>query len=139
MQFNHQLFLVPALNLCYNRLAAFNIERIEYRNIIFTFWDVGGHAPVYITMLSTPSAYRDCLVLADVTWLLLCFLQNRPLWKYYFHDTQGLVFVVDSNDRDRIRLARDELNTLLNAVHYIYHAMFSLFCIIYIVNQWFAV
>ncbi|RLN17130.1 uncharacterized protein C2845_PM02G41030 [Panicum miliaceum] len=85
--------------------VAFNIERIEYRNISFTFWDVGGHAPVYITMLSTPSAYRDCLVLAD----------NRPLWKYYFHDTQGLVFVVDSNDRDRIRLARDELNTLLNA------------------------
>ncbi|CAL4928486.1 unnamed protein product [Urochloa decumbens] len=26
-----------------------------------------------------------------------------------------MVFVVDSGDRDRIRLARDELNTLLNA------------------------
>jgi len=26
--------------------VAFNIERIEYRNMSFTFWDVGGHAPV---------------------------------------------------------------------------------------------
>ncbi|RLN39440.1 ADP-ribosylation factor 1-like [Panicum miliaceum] len=55
-------------------VVGFNIERIEYRNISFTFWDVGGHAP------------------------------NRPLWKYYFHDTQGLVFIVDSSDRDRVRL-----------------------------------
>ncbi|CAN6308431.1 unnamed protein product [Urochloa humidicola] len=67
--------------------VAFNIETIEYKNISFTFWDVGGNAP------------------------------NRPLWKHYFRDsdTQGIVFVVDSSDRDRIRLARDELDTLLNA------------------------
>ncbi|RCV39873.1 hypothetical protein SETIT_9G005300v2 [Setaria italica] len=64
--------------------VAFNIETIEYKSISFTFWDVGGSAP------------------------------NRPLWKYYFQDTQGIVFVVDSSDRDRVRLARDELNALLN-------------------------
>jgi ADP-ribosylation factor protein 6 len=26
----------------------------------------------------------------------------RPLWRHYYTGTQGLIFVVDSNDRDRI-------------------------------------
>lgn len=30
------------------------------------------------------------------------FLQIRPLWRHYYQNTQGLIFVVDSNDRDRI-------------------------------------
>ncbi|XP_019233924.1 PREDICTED: ADP-ribosylation factor 2-B-like isoform X2 [Nicotiana attenuata] len=38
----------------------------------------------------------------------------RPLWRHYFQNTQGLIFVVDSNDRDRITEARDELHRMLN-------------------------
>ncbi|KAG5623881.1 hypothetical protein H5410_009099 [Solanum commersonii] len=38
----------------------------------------------------------------------------RPLWRHYFQNTQGLIFVVDSNDRDRISEARDELHRMLN-------------------------
>nr|GMD19009.1 putative ADP-ribosylation factor [Ipomoea batatas] len=38
----------------------------------------------------------------------------RPLWRYYFQNTQGLIFVVDSNDKDRIVEARDELHRMLN-------------------------
>jgi GTPase SAR1 family protein len=41
-------------------------------------------------------------------------LQIRPLWRHYFQNTQGLIFVVDSNDRDRIGEARDELQRMLN-------------------------
>ncbi|RID55161.1 hypothetical protein BRARA_G02439 [Brassica rapa] len=62
----------------------FNVEAVEYRNISFTVWDIGG---------------QDKL---------------RPLWKYYFQNTQGLIFVVDSNDRDRVVEARDELHRILN-------------------------
>ena len=29
----------------------------------------------------------------------------RPLWRHYIHNSTGVVFVVDSNDRDRIELA----------------------------------
>jgi ADP-ribosylation factor protein 1 len=36
------------------------------------------------------------------------------LWKYYFQNTQGLIFVVDSNDRDRVFEAKDELHRILN-------------------------
>ncbi|WJX56708.1 hypothetical protein P8452_42342 [Trifolium repens] len=38
----------------------------------------------------------------------------RPLWRHYFQNTQGLIFVVDSNDRDRVVEARDELHRMLN-------------------------
>ncbi|CCO66001.1 ADP-ribosylation factor [Bathycoccus prasinos] len=62
----------------------FNVETVEYKNISFTVWDVGGQDKI------------------------------RPLWRHYFQNTQGLIFVVDSNDRDRISEARDELHRMLN-------------------------
>jgi ADP-ribosylation factor protein 1 len=62
----------------------FNVETVEYKNISFTVWDVGGQDKI------------------------------RPLWRHYYQNTQGLIFVVDSNDRDRIDAARDELHRMLN-------------------------
>ncbi|KAI8921579.1 ADP-ribosylation factor [Entophlyctis helioformis] len=62
----------------------FNVETVEYKNISFTVWDVGGQDKI------------------------------RPLWRHYFQNTQGIIFVVDSNDRDRIGEARDELQRMLN-------------------------
>lgn len=47
-----------------------------------------------------------------------CVRQIRPLWRHYFQNTQGLIFVVDSNDRDRIGEARDELHRMLNEVRW---------------------
>ena len=62
----------------------FNVETVEYKNIAFTVWDVGGQDKI------------------------------RPLWRHYYENTQGLIFVVDSNDRDRIDDAREELMKMLN-------------------------
>ncbi|ETN18420.1 ADP-ribosylation factor [Phytophthora nicotianae INRA-310] len=62
----------------------FNVETVEYKNISFTVWDVGGQDKI------------------------------RPLWRHYYQNTQGLIFVVDSNDRDRVDAARDELHRMLN-------------------------
>jgi small GTP-binding protein len=39
----------------------------------------------------------------------------RALWGHYFAGTQGLIFVVDSNDRERVHEAREELHSILNA------------------------
>ena len=36
----------------------------------------------------------------------------RRLWRHYFQGTNALVFVVDSNDRERLDEARDELHRL---------------------------
>jgi ADP-ribosylation factor protein 6 len=54
---------------------------------------------------------------------LLCMLLNlqdvggqdkiRPLWRHYYTGTQGLVFVIDSQDRERIDEAKQELHRIL--------------------------
>ncbi|XP_008440320.1 ADP-ribosylation factor 1-like isoform X3 [Cucumis melo] len=62
----------------------FNVETVEYKNVSFTVWDVGGQDKI------------------------------RPLWRHYFQNTQGLIFVVDSNDKERISEARDELHRMLS-------------------------
>lgn len=80
----------------------FNVETVEYKNISFTVWDVGGQDKI------------------------------RPLWRHYFQNTQGLnfflilfvfvcsfeflglIFVVDSNDRERVGEAREELMRMLS-------------------------
>ena len=38
----------------------------------------------------------------------------RLLWRYYFYDTDAIIFVVDSNDNDRIEEACEELHKLLS-------------------------
>lgn len=62
----------------------FNVETVDYKNISFTVWDVGGQDKI------------------------------RPLWRHYYQNTQGLIFVVDSNDRDRVQAARQELHKMIN-------------------------
>merc|ERR1712032_189063 len=62
----------------------FNVETVEYKNINFTVWDVGGQQKI------------------------------RKLWRHYYQGTQGLIFVVDSSDRDRIEDAREELSQMLS-------------------------
>jgi small GTP-binding protein len=38
----------------------------------------------------------------------------RPLWRHYYTGTQGLIYVVDCSDRDRIDEARQELHRIIN-------------------------
>lgn len=39
----------------------------------------------------------------------------RGLWNYYYQGTEGLIFVVDSNDPERINEAREELYGILKS------------------------
>ena len=48
--------------------TGFITEMVEYKNISFTLWDMGGQDKI------------------------------RRLWCHYFQNTQSLIFVVDSND-----------------------------------------
>ena len=38
---------------------------------------------------------------------------QRPLWKQYYYNTDAVVFVVDSNDRERMSECRDELHHVM--------------------------
>jgi GTPase SAR1 family protein len=40
------------------------------------------------------------------------YFQIRPLWRHYFQNTDAVIFVVDSNDQERIDDAREELHRL---------------------------
>ena len=38
----------------------------------------------------------------------------RPLWRYFTNNSDGMIFVVDSHDRDRFDQAKVELDIFLN-------------------------
>lgn len=38
----------------------------------------------------------------------------RPLWRHYYTGTQGLIFVVDCADKERMDEARKELHKIVN-------------------------
>lgn len=62
----------------------FNVETIEHGNINLTAWDVG---------------VRD---------------KMRPLLRHYYQSTEGVVFVIDSRDRERYREAVEMLQETIS-------------------------
>jgi len=61
----------------------FNVETLSpYKGLTLTVWDVGGQDSI------------------------------RKFWNYYYNNTSGLIFVVDSCDRDRFDEARRELHNI---------------------------
>lgn len=61
----------------------FNVETVEYKNMKFTIWDVGGQHKI------------------------------RPLWKHYYFNTQAVIYVIDSADKDRLAESQNELAKLV--------------------------
>lgn len=62
----------------------FNVETVQpTKNISFTVWDVGG---------------QELL---------------RPLWRHYFQNCDGLLYIVDSGDQSRFKEAKEELDWIL--------------------------
>lgn len=59
--------------------VGFNVETVTFKNVKFSIWDVGGQDKI------------------------------RPLWRHYYTGTQGLIFVIDSSDRERLDEAKQEL------------------------------
>jgi len=62
----------------------FNTEAVEYKNVKFTVWDIGG---------------QDKL---------------RELWKHYYNDVDGIIFVIDSADIERLDIVKQELRKLMD-------------------------
>lgn len=61
----------------------FNMETVQYRNINFKVWDLGGQDSI------------------------------RPFWRLYYQNTDAIIYVVDAADTDRIALSRKELHYML--------------------------
>ncbi|CAG0917031.1 unnamed protein product [Notodromas monacha] len=63
----------------------FNVECIDYKNLNMTIWDVGGQKTI------------------------------RALWRHYYQNTQAVIYVIDSNDAERLAEAAEELHDVLRS------------------------
>ncbi|KUF97599.1 hypothetical protein AM588_10009328 [Phytophthora nicotianae] len=61
----------------------FNMETLQYKNIKFQVWDLGGQTSI------------------------------RPYWRCYYPNTDAIIYVVDSADVDRLNIAKQELHAML--------------------------
>ncbi|KAG4094484.1 ADP-ribosylation factor family-domain-containing protein [Neocallimastix lanati (nom. inval.)] len=62
----------------------FNVETVNYKNIKFQVWDLGGQTSI------------------------------RPYWRCYYTNTDAIIYVVDSVDKDRIATSKEELLAMLD-------------------------
>jgi len=61
----------------------FNVETVQYKNVKFQVWDLGGQTSI------------------------------RPYWRCYYPNTNAIIYVVDSADKERVKDARSELQLML--------------------------
>ncbi len=61
----------------------FNVETVQYKNIKFSVWDLGGQSSI------------------------------RPYWRCYYANTTAIIFVIDSCDHERLDTVGEELQTIL--------------------------
>ncbi len=71
-------------DVCTIPTLGFNVESIQYKKVKMECWDIGG---------------QDRL---------------RPLWMHYYKNSDAVIFVVDSNDTDRMQEAKDVLASVMN-------------------------
>eukprot|EP00761_Pharyngomonas_kirbyi_P009004 gb/GECH01009019.1/.p1 GENE.gb/GECH01009019.1/~~gb/GECH01009019.1/.p1 ORF type:complete len:181 (+),score=27.82 gb/GECH01009019.1/:1-543(+) len=64
--------------------VGFSVEKFIKNNLKFTVFDMSGQG------------------------------KYRTLWEYYYSETEGVIFVIDSSDTDRLPVVKDELHKLLN-------------------------
>lgn len=73
----HSVLLIDILAI------GFNVEQVQYKNLKFQVWDLGGQTSI------------------------------RPYWRCYYSNTDAIIYVVDSMDRDRIGISKQELVSML--------------------------
>ncbi len=88
--------------------VGFNVESVTLKNVKFNVWvSRGDHR--------YPAGFPDLPLLFVALNRQDVGGQDkiRPLWRHYYTGTHALVFVVDSQDRDRIEEARQELHRII--------------------------
>ena len=61
----------------------FNVETLTYKNLKFQVWDLGGQTSI------------------------------RPYWRCYYSNTDAIIYVVDSMDKERMSISKQELVSML--------------------------
>ncbi|XP_033224861.1 ADP-ribosylation factor-like protein 6 isoform X1 [Belonocnema kinseyi] len=63
--------------------VGFNVEKFAFKNVSFTAFDMSGHD------------------------------RYRSLWEHYYKDCHGIIFLIDSTDKLRLVVVKEELDMLL--------------------------
>ena len=71
MKINETLNTAPTIG--------FNVETVNYKNLEFTVWDIGGQTTL------------------------------RGLWHHYYDGSDAVIYVLDSSDAERIQEAKETL------------------------------
>ncbi|KAI0303172.1 P-loop containing nucleoside triphosphate hydrolase protein [Russula brevipes] len=82
----------------------FNVETVQYKNIKFQVWDLGGQSSIRLSSARSSRPFP-------------CFLTHtpsRPYWRCYFPNTSAIIYVIDSSDSSRLQTSRSELLTMLS-------------------------
>ena len=79
----------------------FNVETVQYKNLKFQVWDLGRK---YRSDQRMPIIFS--LFQGGQTSI-------RPYWRCYYSNTDAIIYVVDSMDRDRIGISKHELISML--------------------------
>ncbi|EGD80568.1 rARL1 [Salpingoeca rosetta] len=61
----------------------FNVETVTFKNLKFQVWDLGGQTSI------------------------------RPYWRCYYSNTDAIIYVVDSSDKERMGISKSELLSML--------------------------
>ena len=61
------------------------MEEVNYKGLKFTVWDIGGQSKL------------------------------RDLWHHYYDNSQAIIYVLDTSDADRFEMAKDTLQSVINA------------------------
>jgi GTP-binding protein SAR1 len=80
-------------------------EELAIGNVKFTTYDLGGHQQ---------GACAACAILAHRFPHLSPSLKARRLWRDYFPEVDGIIFLVDSADHERFVESKAELDALLS-------------------------
>ena len=93
------MLLVTNQLFCLFVAIGFNVEQVTYKNLKFQVWDLGGQTSI------------------------------RPYWRCYFSNTDAIIYVVDSSDRERIGISKQELVSMLEVI-----IDFSFICFLLIIR-----
>lgn len=69
--------------IAYHRILIIHFNMFSVKNISFTAFDMSGHD------------------------------RHRPLWEHYYKDCHGIIFIIDSSDKLRLVVVKEELDMLL--------------------------
>ena len=109
-----------------NLIASLGLQKKQKMNLLFTGLDNAGKSSIIkvlqfdkvVNMVPTIGVSLEEFTRGKTNFAVFDMSghgQVRDLWKHYFNDVHGIVVVIDTSDKDRISILKDELDEMLKS------------------------